>query len=113
MITIYGIKSCDTVRKARKYLDSADRDHQYHDFRIDGLEKEKLYNWSRLLGWKKLLNTRSTSWRQLSDEQKNNLTESTALTLMLDNPTLIKRPITEYDDKLFVGFKETEYQQLL
>ena len=109
-VTLYGIKNCDSVKKARKYLENLDINYSFHDFRVDGLEQKKLVSWVGVLGWKKVLNTRSTSWRQLPDEQKESITETSALTLMLENPTLIKRPVTEIDDKLLVGFKEAEYQ---
>ena len=112
MITIFGIKSCDTVRKARKCLDNANIAYQYHDFRVDGLESEQLVSWVNVLGWEKLLNTRSTSWRQLSDQQKQNISETSAVKLMLANPTLIKRPVLENNEQLLVGFREVEYQQL-
>ena len=112
MITLYGIKACDTVKKARKYLDSTSLDFHYHDFRIDGLEQERLTGWIKAVGWKVLLNTRSTSWRQLSDEQKLNIDEKSAQALMMDNPTLIKRPVLEASNKVIVGFKTEVYQQL-
>lgn len=112
MITIFGIKSCDTVRKARKLLDTKGTTYQYHDFRQDGLDAKMLKKWVQHIGYEKLLNTRSTSWRQLNDEQKKNVSESSAIDLMVENPTLIKRPVLEIDDTLLVGFKESEYQQL-
>ena len=112
MITVFGIKSCDTVRKARKFLDTNGSIYQYHDFRLDGLDAKTLKKWVQNIGFEKLLNTRSTSWRQLDDKQKKNVSESSAFDLMLENPTLIKRPILEMDDTLLVGFKESEYQLL-
>ncbi len=112
MIAIFGIKSCDTVRKARKFLDTNDTTYQYHDFRQDGLDTNTLKKWVQQIGYEKLLNTRSTSWRQLNDDQKKDVSESSAIDLMLENPTLIKRPVLEMDDTLLVGFKESEYQRL-
>ncbi len=113
MITLYGIKSCDTVRKARKWLDSSGLAYQYHDFRVDGLESTELTRWTKSVGWKTLLNTRSTSWRQLSEPKKNDLGESVAIELMIENTTLIKRPVLISGNKILVGFKEPDYEQLL
>ena len=112
-MVIYGIKSCDTVRKARKWLDNSNQNYQFHDFRIDGLDQEKLDNWVDSLGWEKILNTRSTSWRMLNDQQKKNISAQSAVKLMLENPTLIKRPVLQTDKIILVGFKEVEYEQLL
>lgn len=112
MITLYGIKACDTVKKARQFLDAKEVDYHYHDFRIDGLEKEQLSAWINTVGWKTLLNTRSTSWRRLTDAQKLDIDEQRAQALMLDNPTLIKRPVLETSNEVIVGFKDDIYQQL-
>ena len=112
MITLYGIKACDTVKKAKNYLDANNVDFNYHDFRLNGLEKEKLSAWAKAVGWKVLLNTRSTSWRQLTDTQKQDIDENSALALMMDNPTLIKRPVLETSTEVIVGFKVEVYQQV-
>ena len=113
IITLYGIKSCDSVRKARKFLDNAEAAYHYHDFRVDGLTLDKLETWVAQAGWEKLLNTRSTSWRQLSDDDKSGLNGQSAVQLMHANPTLIKRPVTECNEQLFVGYKEAEFQENL
>jgi len=110
---IYGIKNCDTVKKARKWLETNQIEHEFHDFRVDGLTKAKLESWLEKAEWKKVLNTRSTSWRKLDDDQKQNICSNSALELMLDNPTLIKRPVLEHTDGLLIGFKEEQYQQLV
>lgn len=112
MITLYGIKACDTVKKARNYLDTNNLDFHYHDFRINGLEKEKLSDWIKAVGWKILLNTRSTSWRQLTEKQKQDIDEKSAQALMMENPTLIKRPVLETSNEVIVGFKAEIYQRL-
>jgi len=110
---LYGIKSCDTVRKARNFLASCNQAYDYHDFRLDGLQADKLQEWINAVGWKTLLNTRSTSWRQLEDSQKQGLDDEKAQALMLENPTLIKRPVLESKgQQVVVGFKQAEYQQL-
>ena len=101
------------MRKARKFLDTSGTTYQYHDFRVDGFDAETLKKWIKQVGFEKLLNTRSTSWRHLKNVQKQNISEQSAIKLMLENPTLIKRPVLANGKKLFVGFKESEYQQLL
>ena len=110
MYTLYGIKTCDTVKKARQWLDQNDLAYQFHDFRIDGLTSQQLNDFAQRLDWKVLLNKSSTSWRQLSVEQQTDLNKEKALALMLNNPTLIKRPILEVDDRLLIGFKADTYK---
>lgn len=113
MITIFGIKNCDAVRKAIKWLAVNECEHQFHDFRVDGLDDKVLNAWVNNVGWEKLLNTRSTSWRQLPEKQKKQVSEQSAIKLMLENPTLIKRPVLELNNQILVGFKDAEYQNLL
>lgn len=104
MHTLYGIKNCDTVKKARKWLDEYGIAYRFHDFRTDGLTSDLLQHFVAHLDWNKLLNRSSTSWRQLSDEQKSELSQEKALQLMLEFPTLIKRPVLDTGDKLILGF---------
>jgi Spx/MgsR family transcriptional regulator len=104
--TLYGIKNCDTVKKARNWLDQNNISYRFHDFRADGLTPELLMHFSDHLDWNKLLNRSSTSWRQLSAEQQSELTPEKALQLMLTTPTLIKRPILDTGDKLILGFNK-------
>ncbi len=113
MAVLYGIKNCDTVKKARTWLDNNSIDYQFHDYRVDGLTLELLHHFAADLGWETMLNRSSTSWRQLSAEQQSDLTEAKALQLMLALPTLIKRPILDADSKLLLGFKPDTYQCLL
>jgi len=108
--TLYGIKNCDTVKKARNWLDQNGIAYRFHDFRSDGLTPELLQHFADHLDWNKLLNRSSTSWRQLSAEQQNDLTQEKAMQLMLTTPTLIKRPVLESGDKLMLGFKAENYQ---
>ncbi len=108
MTKIYGIKNCDTCRKALKFFGSAAKDHSYHDFRVDGLSIESLESWIKSVGWEKLLNRRGTTWRNLSDDTKNSIDENSARKLMLENPTLIKRPVFEQEGKVVVGFTKIE-----
>ena len=104
MSTLYGIKNCDTVKKARQWLDQNSVAYQFHDFRTDGLTPELLQHFADHLDWNTLLNHSSTSWRQLSAEQQSDLTLEKAMLLMLEIPTLIKRPILDTGDKLIIGF---------
>lgn len=112
MPVLYGIKNCDTVKKARNWLDNNGIGYQFHDYRIDGLASEHLQRFAAGLGWETMLNRSSTSWRQLSAEQQSDLTEAKALQLMLETPTLIKRPILDTGSKLLIGFKPDTYQSL-
>jgi arsenate reductase len=113
MPTLYGIKNCDTVKKARQWLEQNGIAYQFHDFRADGLTLAQLNNFAARLDWNTLLNRSSTSWRQLSTEQQSDLTLEKAMLLMLNTPTLIKRPILDTGDKLIIGFKADHYQTQL
>jgi arsenate reductase len=113
MMTLYGISNCDTVRKARRWLDDRDCKYRFHDFRADGLREETLRQWLQQQSWDALLNRRSTSWRQLDETQKRGLDDKRALQLMLKHPTLIKRPVLQQGKTLLVGFDPAAYQQLL
>lgn len=107
MLTVYGIKQCDTCRKALKWLTGQGIDHQFHDFRIDGLQAEVLKNWLDTPFADKLINRRSTTWRQLSDEQRQ-FEGNQLLELLLEHPTLIKRPVFVSDEIMAIGFKPDE-----
>ncbi len=113
MTTLYGINNCDTVKKARLWLAQNDVAYRFHDYRIDGLTPELLKHFAERLGWDTLLNRSSTSWRQLSTEQQADLTQEKALQLMLNTPTLIKRPILDTGKKLVIGFKSGQYEIVL
>ena len=104
MLTVYGIKQCDTCRKALKWLTAEGTDHRFHDFRVDGLSKELLADWLNSPHADKLVNRRSTTWRQLTDEQRK-LEGDDLVTLLLEHPTLIKRPVFVTDEIVAVGFK--------
>ncbi|OAI14782.1 arsenate reductase [Methylomonas koyamae] len=109
MKVLYGIKNCDTVKKARALLDSRRIEYRFHDYRSDGLEPALLQKFVDALGVDAVLNQRSTSWRQLGDEQKRDLTPDKAVQLMLAVPTLIKRPILDDGRQLLVGFNPEQY----
>lgn len=111
-VTIYGISNCDTVRKARKWLQAQEIDFSFHDFRKDGLEPSLLSVWVEELGWETLLNKRGTTWRKLPDEQKADINQDSATALMLQEPTLIKRPVIDTGSQKQVGFSTDSYQQL-
>ncbi len=111
MITLYGIKNCDTVKKARKHLDSLGVDYHFHDVRVDGLTKEQITAWQDRIDWATLVNKRSTTWKQLDDAQRESLSEQNFADLIVANPTLLKRPVVESPQYLFVGFKAAELDQ--
>ncbi len=111
-ITLFGIKNCDTVKKARRWLDNANIHYQFHDFRADGTTDKQLSSWVSTIGLDTLINKRSTTWKNLSDSEKDNLNESNAVPLLKEHPTLIKRPLLEMSNGAYVGFKEETYQQL-
>ena len=113
MLTLYGIKNCDTVKKARRWLEDHGVEYQFHDFRQDGLEKNQLTSWVESLGWETLVNKRSTTWRNLSDSDKKITTSPQAIKLLLANPTLIKRPVTKTNKMLLVGFNDEQFNKLL
>lgn len=112
-ITLCGIKNCDSVKKAKKWLEQNGIEYHYHDFREHGLDKSALQEWIKEPGWEVLLNKRSTTWKQLSDDEKSNLDADKALFLFLAYPTLIKRPVLISQAGILVGFKEAEYKKLL
>ncbi|QLB15567.1 arsenate reductase [Mannheimia granulomatis] len=107
---VYGIKNCDTVKKALKWLEDNNQQPQLHDYRVDGLNTDWLVEMETKFGWENLVNKRSTTWRNLDDETKNNLNRETALKVLIEQPTLIKRPIVIKDDIALIGFAEKEYQ---
>ena len=107
---LFGIKNCDTVKKAKRWLEAQHIDFEFHDFRADGLTEPQVQAWIAQLGWEALLNKRSTTWRQLSDADKQNLDDDTVTQLLCQHPTLIKRPVLQHEEALLVGFKAETYQ---
>ncbi len=109
-ITIYGIKNCDTMKKARAFLDTKRVAYDFHDYKTDGIERAKLEGWTKKAGWETLLNRAGTTFRKLSDKDKEGLTEKKAIALMLAQPSMIKRPVLELGGgKLLVGFSPELY----
>ncbi|WP_022941009.1 ArsC family reductase [Psychromonas hadalis] len=112
MTTLYGIPNCDTVKKAKKWLTQHNICYSFHDYRKDGLDEKLLHTFLEELSWMELLNKRSTSYRGLSQEQKDNLTQETAIALFIEFPTLIKRPLLISKNSALLGFKPQSYQTL-
>lgn len=109
MLTVYGIKSCDTCRKARKYLAENDIEFRFHDVRDDGLDIQMLERWGARIEWEKLLNRQSLTWRKIPEVDRNGMTKDRAFALMLDQPTLVKRPVLESEGFMAVGFSEKRF----
>lgn len=109
MLTVYGIKSCDTCRRARKFLAEHNIEFLFHDLREDGLNIQMLERWSDRLSWQKLLNKQSLTWRKIPEVDRNDMTRDKALAAMIDNPTLVKRPVLEADRFIAVGFSEKRF----
>lgn len=109
---IYGIKNCDTMKKSRAWLESHGVAHQFHDYKTAGIHAAKLSSWIKLVGWEVLLNRSGTTFRKLPDKAKQNLDEAKALKLMLEQPSMIKRPVLERGKALIVGFSPEKYSAL-
>jgi len=110
--TIYGIRNCDTMKKARAWLEAHGVDHDFHDYKVAGVERAKLEAWAKIVGWEVLLNRAGTTFRKLPDDQKQNLDERKALALMLEQPSMIKRPVLERGKTLLVGFSAERYSAI-
>ena len=111
MLKLYGIGNCDTVKKARRWLDSNGVAYLFHDFRKDGIEPMLLDHWLKQVDWVKMLNRRGTTWRKLPNAQREDINAKRARQLMLENPTLIKRPVSDDGQIIDVGFDNTIWQQ--
>jgi len=110
-IILYGIKNCDTVKKARRWLEAQQIEYAFHDFRVDGLTKNMLEDFLKHIDWEILLNKRGTTWRKLSENQKQGVSKQKAITLMHENPALIKRPVLNHQGKYLVGYNEDKYKK--
>jgi arsenate reductase len=111
-ITIYGIKNCDTMKKARVWLDKHGVEYAFHDYKAAGIERERLEGWAKKVGWETLLNRAGTTFRKLQDKDKNGLDAKKAVALMLAQPSMIKRPVLDLGGgKLLVGFKPDDYKK--
>jgi arsenate reductase len=107
--TLYGIKNCDTMKKARAWLEGHGIAYVFHDYKSAGLERERLQGWVDALGWEPLLNRAGTTFRKLPEEQRAELSEVKAVELMLAQPAMVKRPVLEVGGRLLVGFKPADY----
>lgn len=107
---LYGISNCDTVKKARRWLDEQGVAYRFHDVRKDGLDAERLQHWIDALGWEKLINKAGTTFRKLPEEQKQGLDAASAKALMLDQPAMIRRPVVDAGDTISVGFSAADWQ---
>ena len=113
MLRIYGIRNCDTMKKAFAWLDAQGLAYELHDYKKAGIDGARLGAWSKQVGWKTLLNTRGTTWRKLDAAQQADLDEARAISLMREHPSLIRRPVLEHGGSLLVGFDEARYAGLL
>jgi arsenate reductase (glutaredoxin) len=111
-ITIYGIKNCDTMKKARAWLDAHGVEYAFHDYKMAGVEKRALERWVKEAGWETVLNRAGTTFRKLPDAGRESLTEKKVIALMLAQPSMIKRPVLEIGGKLIVGFKPEIYEKM-
>jgi arsenate reductase (glutaredoxin) len=111
-VKLYGIKNCDTIKKAKKWLDANSIDFEFHDFRVEGIDKKLIENWLKQIDWQVLLNTRGTTWRKISESERDGINKTRAIKLMLEHPAIIKRPVLAVKSKFYVGFKDKDYEQV-
>ena len=112
-VTINGIKNCDTMKKARAWLAENGVAADFHDYKVSGIDAAGLARWIEVAGWEKLLNRSGTTFRKLPDDAKTGLDAGKAIALMLEQPSMIKRPVIEYPGGLLIGFKPEEYSRAL
>jgi len=111
MITMYGIKNCDTVKKARAWLEAHGVDYAFHDYKTAGIDRARLEGWAGQVGWEALLNRAGTTFKKLPDADREGLTQKKAIALMLAQPSMIKRPVVEKRGRITVGFKPELYEK--
>jgi Spx/MgsR family transcriptional regulator len=111
-VTLYGIKNCDTIKKAKKWLETNNIDYLFHDYRADGIDKEWLIETEQHIEWELLLNKRGTTFRQLGDDIKANVSKESAIELMLEMPAMIKRPVLITNGQYHLGFKPAQYVEI-
>ena len=112
-IQLYGIPNCDTVRKARKWLEAEGREYAFHDYKKEGVDAAKLVFWADALGWEAMINKRGTTFRKLDDADKEGIDREKAIALMVEHPSMIKRPVAEHAGGVLVGFKADEWETAL
>lgn len=108
-VTMYGIPNCDTIKKAKKWLSEQNVEFDFHDYRKQGVDSEMITQFCQALGWENVVNKRGTTFRQLSQEQKDGLNEQSAISLLAEQPAMIKRPILLVDGQYHLGFKADQY----
>ena len=112
-VTIYGIKNCDTMKKARSWLERQGVQYEFHDYKASGIDAARLTRWAGEVGWETLLNRAGTTFRKLPEGQKTDLSERTAIALMIEQPSMIKRPVLETNGRIVVGFKPDLYEKTI
>jgi Spx/MgsR family transcriptional regulator len=112
MITLYGISNCDTIKKAKKYLTENNIEFTFHDYRKEGVNTQMVAEFADKLDWEQLVNKRGTTYRALSDEQKQNLTKQNAIELLVEQPAMIKRPVLVNGSDFHLGFKAAQYDEI-
>jgi arsenate reductase len=111
-VMIYGITNCDTMKKARAWLSKHAVEYDFHDYKKDGIDRKRLESWCQTAGWETLLNRAGTTFRRVPDADKSGLDRKKAIGLMLEQPSMIKRPVLDADGQLLVGFKPEHYEQV-
>jgi arsenate reductase len=111
-VTVYGIRNCDTMKKALAWLDEHGVTYEFHDYKKSGVPVDRLAAWSTAVGWEKLANTRGPTWRKIPDESKRGLDEARALKLLAANASAIKRPVVEWGRRVTVGFDPEEFERM-
>jgi arsenate reductase len=109
-VTIYGIQNCETMKKARAWLEKRGVAYAFHDYKVSGIDRGRLEGWARDVGWETLINRAGMTFRKLPEKDKDALTEKTAIALMLDQPSMIKRPVLDAGGRLTVGFRPERYE---
>lgn len=109
---MYGIRNCDTIKKARAWLEARQVPYEFHDYKASGIDAGTLETWCGLFGWESVCNRAGTTFRKLPDERKQHLDQRSAVRLMQEQPSLIKRPMLEVDGQWYVGFSPERYQEI-
>ena len=109
MITVYGIKNCDTMKKALRWLDDAGVEYQFHDYKKQGVPADQLDHWLKAPGWEQIINRRGTTWRKLDESVRDTMDSSSARAVILDNPSIIKRPLLDTGSEIVLGFSADDY----
>ncbi|MCE0556797.1 ArsC family reductase [Motilimonas sp. E26] len=112
MTLVYGIKNCDTIKKAKAWLTKNDIAFEFHDYRVEGINEKMIADFFAHLPWQEVVNKRGTTYRQLSDEVKANLSAETALALLVEHPAMIKRPLLIHNGQYYLGFKADQYAEI-